>query len=162
MPEIEIDVNQTPMEFVIEQHSVVNDCDIEVVAPVTTWNIEFSTMPGINYLYTEDPIEGSGKPGDPLTLSDEFVHSVDDKQDKLIPGPGIKIEDNVISVDNSYIYEQGIASTEWVINHNLGRNPTVVVIDTSGNVVEPSVQYVDLNTCIVKTNYAFKGTAYLN
>jgi hypothetical protein len=162
MPDIEIDVNQTEMEFIIEQHSIVNDCEIEVVSPVTTWNIEFSTMPGMNYVYTTGDLEGTGKADNPLRLSDSLVEKIDGKQDKLIPGPGIKIVDDTISVDNSYIYEQGVAASTWTINHNLGRNPTVVVIDTAGNVVEPAVQYVDLNTCIVSMNYAFKGTAYLN
>jgi len=146
-------VEQDQLDIEIQQESTITDLDIDIIDGVS----------GITQVKHTEDLVGDGTRLSPLGLSDDFKHKVDGKQDKLTAGPGISIdEDNVISVTNSFIYEQGVASTTWEITHNLGRNPTVVVIDTSGNVVYPSVHYNNLNTCTITMNYAFKGTAYLN
>lgn len=62
----------------------------------------------------------------------------------------------------TYIHEQGIASDEWVIQHNLGKFPSVTVVDSGNNVIVPDVQYINKNKCIVRMNGASKGRAYLN
>lgn len=61
-----------------------------------------------------------------------------------------------------YEHEQGEVSDTWEINHNLGKYPSVTVVDSSGSVVETEVQYIDENNCIILMNGKFKGTAYLN
>lgn len=63
---------------------------------------------------------------------------------------------------NTYIHEQSEASDEWTIEHNLGKYPSVEVVDSSGNVVTTDVIYKSKNKIIVKTNGEFKGYAYLN
>lgn len=63
---------------------------------------------------------------------------------------------------STYIHEQAVASSEWVINHNLNKFTSVTVVDSSGNVFHPAVQYVDENTCIIMMNGATTGKAYLN
>lgn len=146
-------IEQDQLDIDIQQESTITDLDIDIIDGTS----------GITQINHTEDLVGDGTRFSPLGLSDDFKHKVDGKQDQLTPGPGISIdEDNVISVTNSFIYEQGVASTTWEITHNLGRNPTVVVIDTSGNVVYPSVHYNNLNTCTITMNYAFKGTAYLN
>lgn len=62
----------------------------------------------------------------------------------------------------TFTYEQGVASDTWTITHNLGRKPTVVVVDSADNVFYPAVQYIDLNTVVVTMNGATTGKAYLN
>lgn len=62
----------------------------------------------------------------------------------------------------TYTYEQGIASATWEIQHNLGRHPSVVVVDSANSVIEPDVEYVDDNNIIVRFVGAMTGTAYLN
>jgi len=62
----------------------------------------------------------------------------------------------------TFIYEQGIASDNWYIVHNLNKYPSVTVVDSAGNEIICSVQYVDLNICICTFNAPFKGKAYLN
>ena len=66
------------------------------------------------------------------------------------------------SLAKTFVYEQGIASDEWVIEHNLNKNPAVSVVDSAGNEIIASVQYIDENTVVIKMNGAFKGKAYLN
>ena len=68
----------------------------------------------------------------------------------------------VKSLTKTFVYEQSVASDTWIIEHNLDKNPSVSVIDSSGNEVIASVQYINKNTVIVTMRGAFKGKAYLN
>ena len=63
---------------------------------------------------------------------------------------------------STFIFEQALASDTWIINHNLNKYPSVTIVDSSGNVFHPAVQYVDENKCIVSMNGATTGNAYLN
>lgn len=66
-------------------------------------------------------------------------------------------------IGETYEYDLGgVASNQWEINHNLGRYPSVTVVDSSGREVITEVQYIDENNCIVFSKGEFKGTAYLN
>lgn len=62
----------------------------------------------------------------------------------------------------TFTYEQGVASDTWEITHNLGRKPSVVVVDSADNVFYPAVQYIDLNKVVITMNGATTGKAYLN
>tara|TARA_B110000014_G_scaffold238111_1_gene204528 strand:- start:19 stop:738 length:720 start_codon:yes stop_codon:yes gene_type:complete len=53
-------------------------------------------------------------------------------------------------------------SYTWVVAHNLGKIPSVTIIDGSGNRVHGNVSYTDLNNLTVTFNTAFAGTIYLN
>ena len=58
--------------------------------------------------------------------------------------------------------EQGTPSNTWILNHNLGKFPSVTIVDSAGSVVIGEVVYLSENTCIVKMSSSFSGTAYLN
>ena len=64
--------------------------------------------------------------------------------------------------DKNYVHEQNESSAEWIINHNLGKYPTVTVVDSAGTEVVCEVTHVDTNTCIVTMKAPFKGNAILN
>jgi len=64
--------------------------------------------------------------------------------------------------DKTFVFEQAVSSDEWTITHNLGKHPSVTVVDTAENVIWPVVQYIDDNSCVVRFNAATKGKAYLN
>jgi len=61
-----------------------------------------------------------------------------------------------------YVHDQAEAASTWTINHNLGKHPSITVVDTGGNVVVGNYTYTDANTVVAEFNAAFKGTAYLN
>jgi len=63
---------------------------------------------------------------------------------------------------STFIYTSGGAFLTWNISHNLGRYPSVTVVDLIGNVVNCSIQYVDANTINVSFTSAFNGKAYIN
>lgn len=70
---------------------------------------------------------------------------------------------NTVTVkDTTFVFEQGVASDTWVIEHNLDKHPSITVVDSAENVVTGSYTYIDENTVELHFNAPFKGTAYLN
>lgn len=62
----------------------------------------------------------------------------------------------------AYTYTQGNASEEWNIKHDLGKYPSVTIVDSSGNAVVGDVKYLSSNEILVSFTGAFSGKAYLN
>lgn len=63
----------------------------------------------------------------------------------------------------TFIFEQEIAEKTWVVNHNLGRYPSFVVVDSAGNVQMPDeVTYNNDNQITISFISAFAGKAYFN
>lgn len=60
-----------------------------------------------------------------------------------------------------YVHDQTTASDTWTITHNLGRNPSVTVIDDVDEYVVADVIYVDTNQLQVKLASAITGRAHL-
>lgn len=66
------------------------------------------------------------------------------------------------SSDKTYVYEQGVASREWVIQHGLGKKPSVTIVNSSDIQVLGDIIYVDNNTVKALFSTSFSGRAYLN
>ena len=64
--------------------------------------------------------------------------------------------------DVAYVHNQLAPSTMWTIEHNLGKHPSVAVVDSGGNVVYGSVSYDSENQLTVLFSAPFSGKAYLN
>ena len=63
----------------------------------------------------------------------------------------------------TFTYEQGEPSTVWVVQHNLGRNPNWVVVDSAGSVQLPDkVTYNNDNQITFEFIGAFAGKVFLN
>jgi hypothetical protein len=62
----------------------------------------------------------------------------------------------------NYLHQQMTPSTKWTINHNLGRYPSVSVIDSAGNVVYGDVKHLSLNSVQIEFAHAFGGKATFN
>lgn len=63
---------------------------------------------------------------------------------------------------DTFIHEQGVASSVWSIEHNLGKYPAVSVVDSAGNEIIAEVKYEDLDNLTITMQSAFKGRAFLN
>lgn len=61
-----------------------------------------------------------------------------------------------------YEFTQLEASDEWFIEHNLGKHPSVTVVDSGESVVVGDVTYINLNSLIINFASEFSGKAYLN
>ena len=64
--------------------------------------------------------------------------------------------------DKHYSFEQPMGSTVWTITHNLGKNPSAIAVDYSGNNVVGLIHYIDLNNLTITFNSLVSGNAYLN
>lgn len=76
--------------------------------------------------------------------------------------PGVNWVVLVESGDKHYQHIQAVASDEWLVVHNLEKQPAVSVIDSSGAEVEGCVEHVDSNTIRIRFSANFAGTATLN
>jgi len=64
--------------------------------------------------------------------------------------------------DKNFVFVQGTPSTTWVIQHNLGKFPSITVIDTADTVVIGEYTYTDINKVTLTFSAGFAGKAYLN
>jgi hypothetical protein len=64
--------------------------------------------------------------------------------------------------DKNYVYSQLSPASVWTIVHNLGKHPSVTVVDSGGSWVIGDVSYPALEMVVVSFGYGFSGTAYLN
>lgn len=60
-----------------------------------------------------------------------------------------------------YEHDQQVPNNEWVVAHNLGKFPSVSVIDTDDSLVIGSVLYLNLNQLKISFTGSFSGKAYL-
>lgn len=68
----------------------------------------------------------------------------------------------IIDGDKNFVFTQSSASSTWVINHSLGKLPSVTVVDSSGNTVVGDITYNNNNQLTLTFSAAFTGTAYIN
>ena len=62
----------------------------------------------------------------------------------------------------SYTHTQSVAASVCTAPHNLGRWPSVSVVDNLGNQVEPDVSYVDANIVQIAHGVPMVGKAFFN
>lgn len=65
-------------------------------------------------------------------------------------------------VDAHYVHDQNVPSATWTVVHNLGKHPSVEVVDSAGTLVVGQVVYLNNTTCEVHFAMPFSGTAYCN
>jgi hypothetical protein len=64
--------------------------------------------------------------------------------------------------DKNYIHVQNTPSATWTVPHNLGKKPSVVVVDSADEVVYGEITYTDDNNITLTFSGAFSGKAYFN
>ena len=67
-----------------------------------------------------------------------------------------------MQVLDQYTHVQASPASVWTINHALQFRPGVTVVDSAGEQVEGSVDYIDGDTLTISFSAAFSGTAYLS
>jgi len=69
---------------------------------------------------------------------------------------------NIIN-DSSFIYTQGIASDFWDITHNIGKFPSVEVVDTANtSILGFEINYINKDRLTLSFITPFAGKAFLN
>lgn len=63
---------------------------------------------------------------------------------------------------STYVHSQISPSKEWNIVHNLGKYPSVTIVDSGGNVVIGDILYIDENQIKVSFTSEFSGKTFIN
>lgn len=61
----------------------------------------------------------------------------------------------------TFVWTAPTADTTWTIIHQLGRYPSVTLVDSAHSVMLADITYDDINTVTVEFAYATAGSAYL-
>jgi hypothetical protein len=70
--------------------------------------------------------------------------------------------DELANIKASFFeFEQQVPSSTWVVTHNLGRLPSVTIIDSGDNIVIGDVIYINNNRVDISFTGSFAGKAYL-
>lgn len=68
----------------------------------------------------------------------------------------------IVQEDRHVLFIQDIPSDTWTIQHNMGKIPTITVMDSGGNKVLVDEEHVDENLVILRSIGAHTGKATLN
>lgn len=70
--------------------------------------------------------------------------------------------DGADAFDLTYHHIQAVPTATWVITHNMGKYPSILVIDSGGSEVVGSIIYNSINQLTLTFSGGFSGDAYLN
>lgn len=71
-------------------------------------------------------------------------------------------QSTISTSDLNFRHAQFVASSKWLIDHNLGKHPSVTIISSSGENVIGEVKYINLNQLEINFTQSLAGDAYLN
>lgn len=83
----------------------------------------------------------------------------------LIPKPTTSVSIRGViggSGDAHYTHTQSSPEAVWEVTHNLGKKPSVIVVDSADTVVMGEIEYINLNSVRLTFVGAFSGKAYFN
>lgn len=63
---------------------------------------------------------------------------------------------------DTFIYNQAAPSDTWTIQHNLDKWPSVMIVDSAGNMVLGDIEYTTADSLVISFADAFAGKAFLN
>jgi hypothetical protein len=81
---------------------------------------------------------------------------------KVLTSTGVGTVWNDAPQAPTFIFTQNTPSTTWNITHNLGKFPSITVIDTGNTVVVGEYNYTSNTNVILTFSATFAGKAYLN
>lgn len=62
----------------------------------------------------------------------------------------------------TYTHIQSVPAAVWTVAHNLGRYPSITVVDNLGGQLYPDVRYVDADIAQITHSVPLTGRAYCN
>jgi hypothetical protein len=62
----------------------------------------------------------------------------------------------------NFVFDQPSPSATWVVVHNMGKFPSVTIVDTAGDEVDAEVRHNSINQLTITYSAAVAGKAYLN
>ena len=78
------------------------------------------------------------------------------------PSVNVSVTGVIATRDAHYTHDQNSASASWSVSHNLGKKPSVVVVDSADTVLYGHIEYTDLNNLTITLSAPTSGKAYIN
>lgn len=74
-----------------------------------------------------------------------------------------QVQEAITEATDVFVFTQGIASAEWIINHNFGKQISAVMVVNSANeiVIPNEIEIVDDNVVRIEFLAEFAGKAYI-
>lgn len=74
-----------------------------------------------------------------------------------------EVDENFRQSYETFIWTQSTPAAVWTVPHNLGKFPSVIVVDGSGLKIEPNISYDLLGNIVTITHSSpTTGKAYIN
>jgi hypothetical protein len=77
-------------------------------------------------------------------------------------GGGVAVLDTASGSDAYYRHVQSVAAAVWTVVHNLGKFPSVSVVDSTGTTVYGTIRYDSTSQVTLSFSGAFGGEAYFS
>jgi hypothetical protein len=90
------------------------------------------------------------------------THTGTETKNLSVDASGNIIEVTPAVSDKHFVFTQALPSAAWVIQHNLGKFPSITVVDTANTVVYGEYVFNSINQTTLNFSSAFAGKAYLN
>ena len=74
----------------------------------------------------------------------------------------ISVTSNATVGDKTKTHIQGVASSVWIVTHNLNKYPSVSVTDSAGSTVIGMIEYNSLNQVTLTFKASFSGRVHFN
>lgn len=68
----------------------------------------------------------------------------------------------VTSHNHGATFTKDVPATDWIINHNLSRFPSVTIVDSAGSKIFADVYYLNDDTITISFSAPIAGKVYLN
>jgi hypothetical protein len=154
--------------FTLEPQQPINaSFELGDPAPIeATFSLDVQGITEHNLLSNRDypdqhPIDAITGLREALDESDAKIQT--EKEERIAADADLQEQiDNIDVTDDTFVYEQGIASDVWVITHNLNKYPSITLVDSAGTVFKAKEEYNSANQVTVYLNGATTGKAYLN
>jgi hypothetical protein len=62
----------------------------------------------------------------------------------------------------TYVHRQDVPADVWEIRHDLGKFPSVEIVDSANQVVHGDLEHVSPNKVVARFSHKFSGRAFLN
>jgi hypothetical protein len=65
-------------------------------------------------------------------------------------------------ISDTFIHNQAGASDTWTIHHHLDKWPSVMIVDSAGQMVLGDIEFTTADSLVITFAIAFAGKAFLN
>lgn len=72
------------------------------------------------------------------------------------------VEELDLKTDKNFVFKQNVPASTWTVVHNLGKFPSITVVDSAGTVVVGEIVLQTTEQAVISFNAAFGGKAYCN